>query len=148
MSPLDRNFTPVERFDVTTPRLTYTEVRTLVGDLGDTALAELAAGPIDVDHDGLLCGVCSSLRHLTREDGTASENQADAAKLLIAWHDNLKPGLDLERELGYGAAFGVSAAVDDQLHGLLGSISHARCCTIYALATLEMIERIASIARP
>lgn len=146
--PLDRDHTPLEPFDVTTPRLTYKEVRLLAGDLSDEALAELAAGPIETDRDGLICGVCASLRHLVREDGASTQEEADAAALLIAWHDGLEPGQDLQRELGYCSAFGVTAAADDQLHAVLGAISHARCCAIYALATVEMIERIAGIARP
>jgi hypothetical protein len=148
--PLDRDHTPLEPFDVTTPRLTYEEVRVLVGDLPDAALAELAAGPIEVDTDGKLCGVCSTLRPYARRGrrGEEPEEVRAAAELLICWHDGLNPGGALQRELGYGSAFGVSADVDDQVHGLLGATAHARCCTIYALATVEMIERIAAIARP
>lgn len=153
--PLDRNFTPLEPFDLATPRLTYEEVRVLVGDLGDLALSHLASGPIELDGECRVCEACDVAEgHAEPPD----QDEVAAAKMLRAWHDNLGWSgflVDNAIEPAFQGALNRGAVeqplidqVIEERHVALGRLAHARCCVIYALATVEMIERISRIARP
>lgn len=118
-----------ESYDPLTPRLSYPQVATLVMKLPDEALAILMRGPIEIEGT---CNVCVALEEL----GTPE------AEMLMAWHDHLNTsdrlnGI-LEHWIKNPHAF---ETVDEERHLLLGSIQYARCCTIYALARVEVHDR-------
>lgn len=120
-----------EPYDPTTPRLTYSQVATLVHRLPDQALAILMRGPIEIEG---ACNVCHSLEDLAHEGG-------EEAKLLMSWHDDLAVS-ERFNEIVKAKVIGPNwDYVAEEIKDILGSIMYARCCTIYALARVEFIDR-------
>lgn len=107
--------------------LSFNEVGTLVASLHDRQLEELAEGPLP-DADGL-CRVCEVLR----------SSNAAPAKGLMAWHSFVtvtEPAKILKVAVG---AMGATAR--REWEAVTGAAVHGRCCTIYALARLEVRRR-------
>lgn len=121
-----------------TADLELDEVQRLVGMLPEFSLAELADGPLpdlqpgDPGYaDAEDCRVCTALEPLPGHP---------EARALLAWHDLIGESFEL-----------VHSLIDDdvardstrQCQELVGATSYARCCTIYALASLELAIRAA-----
>lgn len=136
MSIFDRTSTPLDPFDPSTPWLTYEEIRELVGALQGVTLSLLALGPLSEAEGG--CRLCEALGDQEVIDG--SRKGEIAVDLLRAWHDSLdlSPAvLDVlyDRD-GYAPK-----RIDDARHAVLGNLAYARCCTVYALARVELAHR-------
>lgn len=107
--------------------LTFDEVATLVSGLNDRALEQLAEGPLP-DADGL-CRLCEVLR---------SDNSPQA-KGLMRWHSFVtvtEPAKILKVAI---SAMGATAR--REWEAVTGAAVHGRCCTVYALARLELARR-------
>ena len=138
-------------FDAESPMLTFSEVRSYVAELPSDVLYELSKGPIGVDRT---CRVCRALAPLLPVNPSEpAELQIDteakrAAYELKCWHDDLGRSswfLDtIEPKLWPGEIERVNA---EEKH-IFGSLQYARCCTIYALAALELINRDLHGRRP
>lgn len=120
-----------EPYDPNTPRLSYSQVATLVMKLPDQALAVLMRGPIEIKGT---CNVCHCLEDLADEGN-------EEAKLLMSWHDDLGVS-ERFNEIVKAKVIGPNwDYVANEIEAILGSIMYARCCTIYALARVEFNDR-------
>lgn len=121
-----------EAYDPSTPRLDYDEVATAVHNLPDGALAILLQGPRPGEGN---CNACEVLRPLCDCDVAEAE-------LLMDWHTDLSTS---DRSTGIIDKWVKNPHAHDFLFAeaeeMLGSISYARACTIYALARVEFMER-------
>lgn len=119
-------------------RLTYSEVQKFVSFLPDTALAELAKGPLPDEPQGTCrasnCRVCAALDPFT---------SSGPANVLLEWHDLTTKSFKLLGDIidrPY-AAPDIEEALLDDMQGLVGACSYARCCAIYAAASAELCRR-------
>lgn len=120
-----------EAYDPKTPRLDYGQVATLVHSLPTRTLERLMLGPFE-DGGCTPCNACDALEEV---DGPE-------AKTLIDWHNPLNTSSRFNKVLEAKVKGPDSFKfMDDERHELLGSIAYARCCTIYALARVEVMER-------
>lgn len=122
-------------FDPQTPMLSYAEVGILVSALTDDQLRRLSAGPISEDKQ---CRLCQVLKPIAAGDGDPAER---AAVALVSWHDDLGRSSwfvdHVEPKMFPGE---IERAKAEEKH-LFGAIQYARCCTVYALATVELGRR-------
>lgn len=137
MSIFDRTVTPLEPFDLSTPRLTFEEIGELVGALDSVTLATLAMGP--KAHG---CRLCASLRD--QEVISGSRKSEIAVDLLRAYHDNLDLSSSMLAAL-YDRDGWAPKPIDDARHGILGNLAYARCSTIYAVARVELVRRVTNL---
>lgn len=115
--------------------LTYVEVKRFVGFFPDDTLAMLAMGPLPDDGPTRAdtCRVCAALDPLTA---------SGPAGALLEWHDFVSKGFRLLGEIiagDYGEE--IEGALMEEITGLTGACSYARCCTIYGLAAAELNRR-------
>lgn len=125
-----RTFKP-EPYDPHTPRLDYEDVALAVHQLPDGALQILLLGPRPGEGN---CNACEVLRPLADCD--------DDAYLLIQWHTDLGTS-DRSTQIIDKWVTNPHAHdfLFDEAEQLLGSISYARACMIYALARVEFKDR-------
>lgn len=113
-------------------RLNFIDVEHLVAGLPDGMLEQLVDGPLPDGDDATSpwnCRVCSTLRGPTR---------IPPAEKLLEWHE-FEPevdGIDFQM-----ADLPTDHRAKSQWQQVAGMLSHARCCTIYALARLELAAR-------
>lgn len=116
-------------------KYTYEEIRRFIGVFSDEMLAELAKGPLP-EEDGASrresCRVCAVLE---------TPDMQGPAFALIDWHDFVSKGLGLVRKVIDGDLGEVENALIEDVQGLIGSCSYARCCVIYGLAEAELEKR-------
>lgn len=119
-----------------TADLPLEEVRRLIEFLSDATLHELAEGPLpDLEPgdpgyvDAGDCRVCQALGPLT---------SSGPAKALLTWHDLVTESFDIVR--GFTRAE-VDRPIVREVQEMIGALSYARCCTIYALADAELARR-------
>jgi hypothetical protein len=149
--PLDAaDFAPdYEPYDTPhTPRLSYAQLQTYVSCLPDVTLEKLAMGPSEggcVD-----CGVCWALEDVMpvhpSEPPEAQGDVAFSAYVLQNWHDSLAHSERFHRLLTekFTTHPFVKADLDffeEECKEVLGSVMYARCCAIYAAATIELNKR-------
>lgn len=113
-------------------RLNFVDVEHLVAGLPDRMLEQLTLGPLPDGEDASSpwnCRVCSILRGPAR---------IPPAEKLLDWHE-FEAEVDAIDHLMNGEPKASEAA--DQWKAVAGMLSHARCCTIYALARTELAGR-------
>lgn len=117
-------------------RLTYEELCRYVSFFSGATLAELAKGPLPDDAglnraDG--CRVCAALEKMTH---------SGPANVLMEWHDFVSKSFQLLGDIIEGNhAEGIEEALIDDMQGLVGACSYARCCAIYGAASAELERR-------
>lgn len=107
--------------------LTFDEIATLVSRLTYKPIAKLAEGPLP-DGEGR-CRVCEAL----------SSSIEGPAKGLMAWHSFVTVGEPAKILKAAVTAMGPQAK--REWEAVTGAAVHGRCCTIYALARLELERR-------
>lgn len=118
-------------------RLTYAEVKKFVSFLPDAALAELVKGPLPDEPQGTRresnCRVCAALEPLTA---------SGPANVLLEWHDFVSKSFQLLGDIIEGNHDDeIEQGLIDDMQGLVGACSYARCCAIYATAAAELCGR-------
>lgn len=117
-------------------KLTYDEVTRFISFFSGKTLAALAKGPLP-DEGGTTraenCRVCAVLEPMT---------QSGPANVLMEWHDFVSKSFQLLSDIIHGEnPEKVEQALIDDMMGLVGACSYARCCVIYAAASAELHRR-------
>jgi hypothetical protein len=127
-------------------QLTFEDVEHHVSCLPAIVVEHLALGPHPEADQALggssdLCRVCEALGEGGRRlPKGAHERDRMHAHELWTWHDiAVTDLLELAEELGVDGedaitGMTVTPAAEETLKAVLGALSYARCCTIYALA--------------
>lgn len=119
-------------------RLNFVDVEHAVAGLPDRMLEELVKGPLPDGDDATSpwnCRVCSILR---------GPRRLPPAEQLLEWHE-FEPEVDaIDHLLGEDGLEQGKVNREEacrQWKEVAGMLSHARCCTIYALARIELAGR-------
>jgi hypothetical protein len=122
-------------------RLNFVDVEHLVAGLSDAKLEQLTLGPLPDGDDASSpwnCRICATLR---------GPKQSPPATQLLDWHEFETETLMLDdlvlnwRALPDEDLRHRARSAMGELKALAGMLSHARCCTIYALARIELAGR-------
>lgn len=125
-----------EKYDKKTPRLDYGQVAAAIHRLPTPNLEKLMLGPFEEDSTCGTCNACDALEDLT--------DNSDA-ELLIEWHDHIGYSEDTKKILRDSNIGAVDwEFIRMELTEVLGTMAYAKCCTIYALARVEVMERRAA----
>lgn len=116
-------------------RLNFVDVEHLVAELSDAKLEQLTLGPLPDSDDPSSpwnCRICATLR---------GPNQTPPATQLLDWHEFEAEVDEIDRLMDVRRIAGRSPGPGEQWEKVAGMLSHARCCTIYALARIELAGR-------
>lgn len=118
-------------------RLNFVDVERLVGELADRDLENLVNGPLadgDDPSSPWNCRVCETLRGPHHPAGSPGDQ-------LLDWHEFEAAVVTLDDLFGADDGPLCDSKAAEEWKSVAGMLSHARCCTIYALARIELAGR-------
>lgn len=120
-------------------KLTYQQIRSAMETLSDRSLKALAKGPLPEVEGSReeTCRVCSVFEPLARA-GTANQLVME----MLDWHDFVSQGYGLIGQVLRGEfEQSIENSLVEEVQGLVGDLSYARCSIVYACAEAELERR-------
>lgn len=113
--------------------VTYDEVKVILAKLPDDALRRLAQGPFPRHPSVEKCRVCLTLQDYARLPGVED---------LIDWHDYVSRHFAMIGSIAGGKfEHDIEDQLLDEVGGMVGELSFARCLVIYSHAEAELEKR-------